>query len=130
MKNIERKEVQEALAKFIEHSKVCVLNVCGMICDGCPLSIDESNCACNNAEQEILDWFNKEYKEPHKWKQWELEVLKHTNKTYKIISYFKDGEVLLRKDQGNLILRISFDTLQEGDSFNIDKELERNGMSR
>lgn len=131
MKNIERKEVQEALAEFVSHSRGCVLNVCGMTCIDCPLSIDEHNCACNNAEQEILDWFNKEYKEPHKWEQWELEVLKRIPKEHKYIKSYKEGICIINNiNHTPTCLRFKFDTLRDDEKIDIDEELKRNGMSR
>lgn len=79
---------------------------------------------------------NQEYKEPHKWEQWELEVMKRLPERYKAIYAVCDSALIEIDEQQHIlvaspiILHIEFDTLKDGEKYYIDEELKRNGMSR
>ena len=68
---------------------------------------------------DLKKWFNSEYIEPHHWEQWELEALSHINKNLTTIT--KDS---------NACQFMNFPSIKEGESINIDEELERNGLKR
>lgn len=135
MKNFERKEVLERIAEYFSKSEKCpFFDDYDRDCENCPLSTGKATCLSrSNAKQEIFNWLNKEYKEPHKWLPWELEVLKHIDNYYDCI--YKDNYASVcaynsKRDYSSPI-NINFDTLEdEIETMNIDEELERYGMSR
>ena len=74
---------------------------------------------------------DKEVKEPHKWEQWELEVLKRIPKEHKYIKSYKEGICIINNiNHIPTCLRFKFDTLRDDEKIDIDEELKRNGMSR
>ncbi|MCH4182961.1 MAG: hypothetical protein LKF48_07385 [Prevotella sp.] len=129
MKNIENSETQFKLARmFCSYGS----------CNECPLKnkcrgaykVENENFIQESTKM-LMDWFNADYKEPHKWEHWELESMMHMRKCYKKIHRF-DNDFCILNDK-ELLLRvseISFPSMKDCELIEIDEELERNGLHR
>ena len=124
MKNIERPEVQKLLSAYVGKT-TCPYTDCNL----CPFNKVIGESICNCTPNEVLEWFNSEYVEPHKWEQWELEAMKHISNQVKSISY-KLGFFYYHGDRLSERAYITFSSMKDGENIYIDEELERNGMHR
>ena len=123
MKNIERPEVIKRFAYNIYNGY---------------LTLDLEQFGFPNtssSEDEILQWLNAEYVEPHKWEPWELEAMRNIPKRIVYLERRKDNKLprALQKEDcysdHGICTQINFPSLKN-EKIDIDAELERNGMHR
>ena len=124
MKNIERPEVREFISSILyciysyENKKMTELGFHG-----------------NRDRENISDWLNSKYVEPHKWEPWELEAMRNIPKRIVYLERRHDTSLprALQKEDcysdHGICTQINFPSLKN-EKIDIDAELERNGMHR